>query len=147
MGAISNIVCKTVGIAGMSAVAYDAYSVAKKNSSRVSQMETADHFEKVVMSTRTMDNESPVGRAVQKKVAELRMNNPLFSAFGTAKGFVSGFLSTLGNNIIPVACAGLAIGTKGFFSKVGALGVAGYGALMVLKDGFGVGKSTPVDKA
>ena len=47
MGTVSNIICKTVGIAGMSAVAYDAYSVAKKNSARVSQMETADHFEKV----------------------------------------------------------------------------------------------------
>ena len=146
MGMVSNIVCKTVGIAGMSAVAYDAYSVAKKNSARVSQMETADHFEKVVMSTRTMDNESYVGNAMQKKVADLRMNNPLFSAFGSAKGFVNGFLGTLGSNIIPVACAGLAIGTKGFFSKVGAIGVAGYGALMVLRDGFGMGKNFPVEK-
>ena len=109
-------------------------------------METADHFEKVVMSTRTMDNESYVGNAMQKKVADLRMNNPLFSAFGSAKGFVNGFLSTLGSNIIPVACAGLAIGTKGFFSKVGAIGVAGYGALMVLRDGFGMGKNFPVEK-
>lgn len=146
MGIVSNIICKTVGIAGMSAVAYDAYSVAKKNSARVSQMETADHFEKVVMSTRTMDNESYVGNAMQKKVADLRMNNPLFSAYGSVKGFVNGFLSTLGSNIIPVVCAGLAIGTKGFLSRLGAIGVAGCGALIVLREGFGLGKTTPVDK-
>lgn len=46
MGTLANIVCKGVGIAGMSAVIYDAASVAKLNSKRVSQAMDADHFEK-----------------------------------------------------------------------------------------------------
>ena len=145
MGMVSNIVCKTVGIAGMSAVLYDSYSVAKKNAGRVSQMENADHFEKVHTSTRTLSGESSVNRAMQKKVAEMRMDNPLFSIMGNIKGFTKGFLNTLGNNLIQVAFSALALATKGTMSKIGAWGVAGYGVFTVLKEGFGLGKNTPVD--
>ena len=145
MGMVSNIVCKTVGIAGMSAVLYDSYSVAKKNSSRVAQMDNADHFEKVHTSTRTLSGESSVNSAMQKKVAEMRMDNPLFSIMGNIKGFAKGFLNTLGNNLIPVAFSALALATKGTMSKIGAWGVAGYGLFTIAKEGFGLGKQTPMD--
>lgn len=142
---VSNIVCKTVGIAGMSAVLYDSYSVAKKNSIRVAQMDNADHFEKVHASTRTLSGESSVNSAMQKKVAEMRMDNPLFSIMGNIKGFAKGFLNTLGNNLIPVAFSALALATKGTMSKIGAWGVAGYGLFTIAKEGFGLDKQTPID--
>lgn len=145
MGMVSNIVCKTVGIAGMSAVLYDSYSVAKKNSIRVAQMDNADHFEKVHASTRTLSGESYVNSAMQKKVAEMRMDNPLFSIMGNVKGFAKGFLNTLGNNLIPVAFSALALATKGTMSKIGAWGVAGYGLFTIAKEGFGLDKQTPMD--
>lgn len=145
MGMVSNIVCKTVGIAGMSAVLYDSYSVAKKNSIRVAQMDNADHFEKVHASTRTLSGESSVNSAMQKKVAEMRMDNPLFSIMGNIKGFAKGFLNTLGNNLIPVAFSALALATKGTMSKIGAWGVAGYGMFTIAKEGFGLDKQTPMD--
>lgn len=145
MGMVSNIVCKTVGIAGMSAVLYDSYSVAKKNSIRVAQMDNADHFEKVHASTRTLSSESSVNSAMQKKVAEMRMDNPLFSIMGNIKGFAKGFLNTLGNNLIPVAFSALALATKGTMSKIGAWGVAGYGLFTIAKEGFGLDKQTPMD--
>ncbi len=145
MGMVSNIVCKTVGIAGMSAVLYDSYSVAKKNSIRVAQMDNADHFEKVHASTRTLSSESSVNSAMQKKIAEMRMDNPLFSIMGNIKGFAKGFLNTLGNNLIPVAFSALALATKGTMSKIGAWGVAGYGLFTIAKEGFGLDKQTPMD--
>ena len=145
MGMVSNIVCKTVGIAGMSAVLYDSYSVAKKNSIRVAQMDNADHFEKVHASTRTLSGESSVNSAMQKKVAEMRMDNPLFSIMGNIKGFAKGFLNTLGNNLIPVAFSALALATKGTMSKIGAWGVAGYGLFTIAKESFGLDKQTPMD--
>lgn len=145
MGMFSNIVCKTVGIAGMSAVLYDSYSVAKKNSIRVAQMDNADHFEKVHASTRTLSGESSVNSAMQKKIAEMRMDNPLFSIMGNIKGFAKGFLNTLGNNLIPVAFSALALATKGTMSKIGAWGVAGYGLFTIAKEGFGLDKQTPMD--
>ena len=142
---VSNIVCKTVGIAGMSAVLYDSYSVAKKNSIRVAQMDNADHFEKVHASTRTLSGESSVNSAMQKKIAEMRMDNPMFSIMGNIKGFAKGFLNTLGNNLIPVAFSALALATKGTMSKIGAWGVAGYGLFTIAKEGFGLDKQTPMD--
>ena len=145
MGMVSNIVCKTVGIAGMSAVLYDSYSVAKKNSIRVAQMDNADHFEKVHASTRTLSGESSVNSAMQKKIAEMRMDNPMFSIMGNIKGFAKGFLNTLGNNLIPVAFSALALATKGTMSKIGAWGVAGYGLFTIAKEGFGLDKQTPMD--
>lgn len=145
MSMVSNIICKTVGVAGMSAVIYDAYSLAKKNSARVSQTTNADHFEKVVSSTRTLSTESEVGGAVQKKIADLRMNNPIFSTLGSVKGFALGFLNTLGDNLIPTACAALAITTKGTLSKIGAVGVGICGLFTIAREGFGFGKNTPMD--
>ena len=144
MGIVSTVVCKTVGVAGMSAVLYDAFALGKANSSRYTQALDADHFEKVHASTRGLDSESQVGSAVQNKVAELRMNNPLIKIFGKTKGFISGALNSLGNNIIPVGFASLALAAKGTFSKIGAWGLAGCAVYSVLREGFGFGKNTPV---
>ncbi len=146
MGTISNIACKTVGAVGMSAILYDAYSVATKNAERVSQMASADHFEKVHLSTRTLSDESSVNGAMQKKIAELRMNNPLFSIIGNVKGFAKGFLNTLGNNLLAVTFSSLALATKGTMSKIGAWGVAGCALFNIAKEGFGIGKNTPITK-
>ena len=86
MGTLANIVCKGVGIAGMSAVIYDAASVAKLNSKRVSQAMDADHFEKVHADTRTLSTESHINNAMQKKLQNWRMNNPVISFTGSVKG-------------------------------------------------------------
>ena len=126
MGTLANIVCKGVGIAGMSAVIYDAASVAKLNSKRVSQAMDADHFEKVHADTRTLSTESHINNAMQKKLQNWRMNNPVISFTGSVKGYVGGFLGSLGDNIIPTAFAGYALYT-------------------VLKEGFGFSKKSPMD--
>ena len=145
MGTIANIACKTVGVAGMSAVLYDAYSLGKQNSKRNLQKVNADHFEKVIADTRTMSSESAMTGAMQKKIANFRMNNPLISAFGSVGGFISGALNSLGDNIIPTAFASIALATKGKLSKLGAFGTIGYGIYTVLKEGFGVSKQSPLD--
>lgn len=145
MGTFANIVCKTVGAAGMSLAVYDAYSVGKATSSRTSQKVMAEHLTDVYTSERTLTTESPVNKALQSKVSKMRSNNALIPMAGKVKGFVGGTLNSLADNIIPVACATLAITTKGLCSKLGALGVAGWGVLTVLKEGFGVGKQTPMN--
>ncbi len=145
MVALSSIVCKTVGLAGMSTVLYDAYTVASENSKRVSQMDSADYFERVHSDSRTLTNESPVSNAMQKRIAQWRINNPIVPVMGSVKGFVKGFINTLGDNIIPVSFAALALGTKGVFSKIGAWGVGAYALFTVAREGFGVGKKSPMD--
>lgn len=145
MGILANIVCKGVGIAGMSAVIYDAASVAKLKSKRASLTTDADHFEKIHASTRTISSESHTASAIQKKVANLRMNNPIIPILGRIKGYVAGFLGSLGENIIPASLASLAVATKGLPSKIGAYGVAAYGLFVILKEGFGVAKKSSLD--
>lgn len=145
MGMMANIVCKTVGVAGMSAVLYDAYSLGSENSQRNMQKVNADHFEKVVADTRSLSSESAMSGAMQKKVADFRMNNPLISMFGTASGFVSGALNSLADNIVPAACASIALAAKGTLAKIGAWGTVGYGIYTILKEGFGVSKKSPID--
>ena len=145
MGTLAKIVCKGVGVAGMSAVLYDAFTVAKKNSTRVSMMSDADHFERVHADTRTLTSESYVNNAIQKKVADFRNNNSLISIAGNIKGFVSGFFNSLGDNIVPTALASLALAAKGVFAKIGAWGLAGYGLYVVAKEGFGLSKKSPMD--
>lgn len=146
MGIISNIVCKTVGVAGMSAVLYDAYTIGKEQSHRTSQKVTADKFESIVAAQRTLSDESHVANAIQNKVADLRMSNPLIPFWGRIKGFFEGSLESLGNNVIPVICSTLALLTKGTTAKLGAWGLVGCGIYTVLKEGFGIGKNSPVDR-
>jgi len=142
----ANIVCKTVGIAGLSAVTYDAYAMAKHHSSAQSAEMTADIFEKTIAAERSNSSASHLTGAMQKKVADLRMKNPIVPIFGKFKGFVEGFISSLGDNIIPVTCSAIALGAKGTIQKAGAWGLAIFGAYTVAKEGFGLGKTAPVDE-
>lgn len=145
MGTFANIVCKTAGIAGMSLAVYDAYSLAKANSKRQSQMVTANYLQRVHAGTRTLNTESQVNNAIQNKVASFRTDNSIVPVYGTVKGFISGFISSLGDNIIPVSLSSLALAAKGTLAKVGAWGLAAYGLLTVAREGFGLGKNTPMD--
>lgn len=145
MGMMANIVCKTAGVAGMSAILYDAYSVGKIESKRVSEDMEAEHYLKIHESTRTLSTESEVQNAIQKKVADFRMNTPFISAAGSVKGFAKGFFDSLGENIIPAACASVALAAKGVAAKIGAWGLAAYGLYIVAKEGFGFTKKSPMD--
>lgn len=142
---MANIVCKTAGVAGMSAILYDAYSVGKVESKRVSEDMEADHYLKIHANTRTLSNESEVQNAIQKKVANFRMNTPFISAAGSIKGFTKGFFNSLGENIIPAAFASIALAAKGITAKIGAWGLAAYGLYIVAKEGFGFTKKSPMD--
>ena len=90
MGIVSNIVCKTVGVAGMGAVLYDAFTIGKEQSYRTSQQVSADFFERTIAAQRTQTDESHITNAMQNKVADLRMRNPLIPFYGRVKGFFKG---------------------------------------------------------
>lgn len=143
MSTISTILCKTVGIAGASAVIYDAYTVGKASSKRISDITNADYYEKIHTTRRSLTNESHVSNAIQNKVTDMRYNNPIIPLWGKTKGFIYGVITSLGDNILPTTLATLAIATKGIFSKIGAWGLVGYGVYTALKEAFGIGKISP----
>lgn len=146
MVSVANIVCKTVGIAGLSAVTYDAYAMAMHHADAGTAEASADIFMKTIAAERSNSSASHLTGAMQSKVADLRMKNPIVPLIGKVKGFVSGFFNSLGDNIIPIVCSSCALATKGFTQKAGAWGLGIYGAYLIAKEGFGLGKTAPIDK-
>ena len=144
MGIVSNIVCKTAGIAGMSYAVYDACKVAKSVSKKSEHKAAADHFEKIYADTKTIDFSSPADNAIQSKIKDLREKNPIIPLKTKIEGYFKGMLMSLGNNIVPIICSSLAICTKGFTSKLGAFGLAAFGVYKLAREGFGVGKQNPM---
>ena len=134
MVSVANIVCKTVGIAGMSAAVYDAYALAQHHSSAGALESSADVYEKAVAAERSNTGASYVTGAMQNKIANLRMNNPIVPIFGKVKGFATGFISSLGDNIIPISLSAVALATKGFMQKCGAWGLGIYGVYQIAKE-------------
>ena len=145
MGLASNIICKAVGVAGLSLATYDATLKAKVFSKIGEQRATADTFESVIAVKRTMGTASATTNAMQSKVAELRTSNPIIPFFGKITGYIKGFLQSAGENIVPISFSAIALGGGPKWRKFGAIGVALYSAYMVLKEGFGMGKSSPID--
>ena len=146
MGMMANIVCKTVGIAGLSSAVYDAYCGARHHAQANEQDVIADSFEKIHDNSRSMSTVSGTTNIMQKKLSNFRMDNPIFPMIGKVTGFIKGAFSSLGSNILLVSSASIALATKGFMSKLGAWGVAAVGAYKVLHEGFGLGKKTPIDE-
>ena len=142
----ANIACKTVGIAGLSAITYDAYANGKHHSAVGKEELSSDVYEKTVAASRSNTDSSYVSSAMQKKIANLRTDNPIIPFIGSVKGFVGGFVSSLGDNIIPVALSSVALAAKGTFQKAGAWGLGIYAIYRIAKESFGVGKTTPIDK-
>ena len=146
MVSVSNIVCKTAGITGLSVACYDAYAMAKHHADAGAASVSADTFESVIAAQRSNSSASAFTNAMQEKVADLRMKNPIVPLFGKIKGFAEGFISSLGDNIIPIALSSIALATKGFIQKAGAWGLGIYGAYLLAKEGFGMGKTAPIDE-
>ena len=146
MVSVSNIVCKTAGIAGLSVAAYDAMAMAQHHASAETSKMSADTFESVIAAQRSNSTASAFTNAMQEKVGDLRMKNPVVPLFGKVKGYVEGFFSSLGDNIIPVALSSVALAAKGTLQKAGAWGLGVYGCYLLAKEGFGVGKTSPVDE-
>ena len=145
MGLASNIICKTVGIAGLSLATYDAVGKAKVFSKVGEQQATADTFESAIAAKRTMSTSSAITNAMQAKVAEFRTSNPVVPFFGKIKGYIKGFFKSAGDNIVPISFSAMALGGGPKLRKFGALGLAADSVYMVLKEGFGIGKTSPVD--
>ncbi len=143
---IANIVCKTAGLAGLSAVTYDAYAMGKHHSSAVESEISADIFEKTIAAERSNSNASHVSNAIQGKIADMRMKNPIVPLLGKVKGFVQGFVGTFGDNLIPITLSSIALAAKGRLQKAGAWALGIYGAYLLAKEGFGLGKTSPVDE-
>jgi len=143
MRTITKIACRTIGALGLGVAVYDATRVASHMARATANVEEGKHLEKIYFDSRTTDKFSYTAEEAREKVFELRSRNPLHSFFGSIKGGIMGALEGLSNHLITIICSSLAILSRGFMAKVGALGVGVSFVSSVLRNGFGIGKVHP----
>ena len=144
MNTITKIACRTVGTLGIGVALYDATRVANHFSKAESQKQQAKYLENAYFNSHTSDNISYTSSAIGKKTFEMRTNNPLPSIWGRIKGGCEGALYSLGNHLFTIACASLALLSKGALAKVGAVGVGLKVCYDIARNGFGLGKQNPM---
>lgn len=145
MRTITKIACRTMGTVGMGIALYDASRIASQFSRNEAQREQAKYLEKAYFDSRSIDNVSYNSNNIREKTFDLRTKNPLPSLWGRVKGFCEGASYSLGNNLLTVACSALALISKGFLAKVGAIGVGLGICYNIARNGFGLGKQHPMD--
>lgn len=144
MVSVGQIVSKTVGVAGLGLAMYDAVQCSKMSSRKNAHARQADYLEKSFYNSRTIDNISANSNRLRAKTFDLETWNPLPAFFGKISGGVKGFLYSLSTSLPLVLSSCLAIGCKGFLSKLGAVGVALSLAYNIARNGFGFGKEHPM---
>ena len=104
----------------------------------------ADYLEKSYYNARTTENISANSNRLRAKAFDFGTWNPLPAFFGKIAGGVKGFFYSLAIGMPLIVSSALAIATKGFWSKLGAIGV-GCGLIYnIARNGFGFGKKHPM---
>ena len=145
MRTITKIACRTIGTVGMGIALYDASRVASQFSKNGAQKQQAKYLEKAYFDSRNIDNVSYVSNDLRAKTFDLRTKNPLPGLWGRVKGAFEGAIYSLGTSLPTVACASLALLSKGFLAKAGAIGVGISICYNIARNGFGLGKQHPMD--
>ena len=144
MRTITKLACRTMGVAGMGIALYDATRVAGQFSRIGAQNQQSKYLEDAYFNSRGIDDVSYMSNNIRQKTFDLRSRNPLPSLWGRLKGGAQGALYSLGNSLAVVACSALALLSKGFFAKVGAVGVGLSVCYNIARNGFGLGKQNPM---
>jgi len=139
----AKILCRTIGATGVGFALYDAIHVAGHEARAIGQASQENYLERAYFNSRTTDNLSFNESNFASKTFDARTKNPLPKLWGNIKGATTGFVDTLGNNIVLVGSSALALLCKGFMAKVGVAGVIGTAIYTVARQGFGLGKDHP----
>lgn len=145
MRTVTKIACRIIGTAGMGVALYDASRVAGQFARNKAEQQQAQYLENIYYNSRTIDDVSYSSNGIRSKSFDLLTKNPLPSIWGKFKGGVNGVLYSLGNNVIGVGLAALALTSKGVLAKIGALGVGLGFCYKIAREGLGLGKQHPMD--
>lgn len=145
MRTITKIACRTVGAIGMGVSLYNATRVGNLISRNEAQRVQGKYLEKAYFNSRTLDNINYTDNAIRRKTFDLKTKNPLPNLWGRISGWTKGALQSLGESLPVVACSALALISKGFLAKLGAVGIALSFCYSVARNGFGLGKQHPMD--
>ena len=144
MNLAAKIVCKTLGTAGMGLALYDASKRCSISARRGAQYQQAKYLENAYFSARTIDTASHSSNELRQKTLDLRTRNPLPALWGKIKGGFNGIIRGLGDRLPIVACSSIALLGKGNIAKFGAIGTVLTVCYDIARNGFGIGKQTPM---
>ena len=145
MNTISKIACRLTGAAGIALASYDSAKIAKQYSEIGSEHAQEHYLERAYFNSRTTDHISYAEKAISKNTFDIRTKNPLPALYGKIKGGFHGFFYGMSNYLPLVACSTLALICKSWVAKAGALGAAGIALYEIAREGFGLGKSNPME--
>lgn len=141
MANIGNILTKSLGVAGLALIAYDAHNAGKIEASMNEKHAKSDNIEEHFLNDMKLDSNSTVKSLTKKGIFKYYLDENFSGFFTNIGGYFKGFTSMLVNNVIPF---GLAVGTvltKGLASKAFGVGLLAYGGIFLLQEIFGIGKS------
>ena len=145
MHLLTNIACKTVGIAGAGMALYDAVQIGKIESRRQAQVSQANYLEKIYFNSRTVETNSVIANKTREKTYNFISKNPLPVIWGRIKGWFKGSLYSLGNSLPLVICSTMALLGKNYVAKAGVVGSALCAGYSIARNGFGLGKTNPMN--
>ena len=140
----TKIICRTLGTAGMGLAVYNATKIGNHFAKVESEKTQARYLEKVYYNSRTLDEMNYVHNTIQNKISERRLHNPFPAIWGSIKGFCGGSLDSLAHSLPVIACSSMALLSKGWIAKAGAIGLGVISCFEVLRNGFGLGKQHPM---
>lgn len=145
MVSVGQVVCKTIGVAGMAAAMVDVVSGTKAAARHRAHAASANYLEDAYFNSRTTDNISANSNRLRSLAFDFQTWNPLPTIAGKFKGGLNGALYSLGVQLPAIVCSALALTTKGFLSKLGAAGVVLGISYNIARNGFGLGKTHPMN--
>ena len=145
MRTITKIACRTMGTVGMGVALYNASRVAAQFAKNGAQVEQSKYLERAYFNSRNIDKVDYTSNSIRKNAFDLRTKNPLPALWGKIKGGLEGATYSLGNYLFTIACSALAILSKGFLAKAGAIGIGIGLGCNIARNAFGLGKHHPMN--
>lgn len=137
---IANVITKSIGVAGLGLIAYDAHCAGKITGPMREKEHKAENLEGQFFNGMNLDSNSAVKAETKKRIFKYFLDENVSGFFTTTAGYLDGFATNLVSNVVPL---GLAVGTvltKGKVSKCFGAGLLAYGGIFLLQEMFGIGK-------
>lgn len=107
---------KGVGIAGLGAVLYDAHQYGKIQARTSGKNQLAESACDAYMGSTTLNSTSTIDSKLQNARLNAEMNGSIFGGirkgFAQAKGYIKGAITSLAENIVPLALSAATLVTE-----------------------------------
>ncbi len=145
--ALKNILIKTAGAGGLGLGVYDAHARGRRDSIRHGKIQMADSTLDAWLDANRMTKESDVENMMKRGAFKWRLDSPLAKMWGNVKGYVSGFFTSIADNVIPIGLSAGTLISKGgsVMQKIFAGGLGIYALYAIVKAFTGIERHNKMD--